>query len=69
MAMLAQEMNVGRGLTGWVHDQAEKFARWRAYRDSVRQLSLRTEHELDDLGIARSDICDVARRSAYKVGA
>ncbi|QIK41962.1 DUF1127 domain-containing protein [Pontibrevibacter nitratireducens] len=48
-----------------MHDQAQNFARWRTYRDSVRQLSLRNEHELEDLGIARGEIRDLARRSTY----
>lgn len=65
MAMLAHDTNQGRGLTAWMHDQAQNFARWRTYRDSVRQLSLRNEHELEDLGIARGEIRDLARRYTY----
>jgi uncharacterized protein YjiS (DUF1127 family) len=43
---------------------AEKFAAWRRYRASVRELSQLTDRELHDLGLTRSEIEDVARRSA-----
>ncbi len=35
-------------------------SRWLRYRDTVRQLSRLTDHELSDLGIHRGDIRAVA---------
>ncbi|SOH92897.1 protein of unknown function [Monaibacterium marinum] len=68
MTMLMQEMTASHGLTGWMQNITQSFARWRAYRVSVEQLSLRSEHELEDLGMTRADIRDVARRATYGVG-
>jgi uncharacterized protein YjiS (DUF1127 family) len=39
---------------------AEKVAAWRRYRETVRQLSQFSDHELADIGIGRSDIARVA---------
>ena len=38
-----------------------KFRHWRAYRQTVNELSSLTNRELNDLGISRSDIHRVAR--------
>ena len=43
---------------------AEKVAAWRRYRTSVRELSRLTDRELNDLGLNRYDIENVARQSA-----
>ncbi len=40
------------------------FKKWRKYRDTYSELSRLTRHELDDLGISRSDIDVIARRTA-----
>jgi uncharacterized protein YjiS (DUF1127 family) len=41
----------------------EKLAAWRRYRDAVRELSLLSDRELDDIGIRRGDIEFIVRRS------
>ncbi len=43
---------------------SEKLHAWRRYRASLRELYSLTDRELDDLGICRWEIDDVARRSA-----
>jgi uncharacterized protein YjiS (DUF1127 family) len=42
-----------------------KVQAWITYRDTVRELHCLNDQELSDLGIARSDIKDVARRAAH----
>lgn len=37
------------------------FARWRAHRNTIRELSSLSDRELNDIGIARSDIPFVVR--------
>lgn len=37
--------------------------RWRHYRDTVQELSRLSDRELDDIGISRSEISRIARRS------
>lgn len=39
------------------------YRNWRRYRDTVNELSRLSNRELTDLGIARSDIPFVARKS------
>jgi uncharacterized protein YjiS (DUF1127 family) len=39
------------------------YRNWRRYRETVSELSRLTNHELVDLGITRSDIPTVARKS------
>jgi uncharacterized protein YjiS (DUF1127 family) len=45
----------------------EKLAAWRRYRDAVRELSLLSDRELDDIGIRRGDIEFIVRRSVTGV--
>lgn len=40
------------------------YRNWRRYRETVSELSRLSNHELTDLGITRSDIPFVARKSA-----
>jgi uncharacterized protein YjiS (DUF1127 family) len=42
-----------------------KVQAWITYRDTVRELQCLNDKELSDLGIARSDIKDVAHRAAH----
>jgi len=42
-----------------------EFARRAVYNQTVRELAVLTDRELADLGIARSDILNVAREAAY----
>ncbi|MEP9371637.1 DUF1127 domain-containing protein [Mesorhizobium sp. KR1-2] len=39
------------------------FRNWRRYRETVSELSRLSNRELNDLGISRSEIHSVARRS------
>jgi uncharacterized protein YjiS (DUF1127 family) len=41
-----------------------KFRAFLRYRETVRELSKLSDRELDDLGIARSDITSIARHYA-----
>lgn len=50
-----------RAIARWRAD-AEKRAAYRRTRD---ELHLLTDRELDDLGVARSEIPDVARRAVW----
>ena len=47
----------------------EKYAAWRRYRDAVRELSLLSDRELDDIGIRRGDIEFIVRRSVVSQSA
>lgn len=42
----------------------QKIHSWRRYRQTVRELSLLSDHELADLGINRYDIESLARKSS-----
>lgn len=43
----------------------EFFARSRTYRTTFKELSALSEYELNDIGLSRSMIHDVARETAY----
>ena len=40
------------------------YRNWRRYRETLNELGRLSNHELSDLGISRSDIPFVARKSA-----
>ena len=42
------------------------YSNWRRYRDTVSELNRLSSRELSDLGIARSDIPYVAKKSAIR---
>jgi uncharacterized protein YjiS (DUF1127 family) len=42
---------------------SEKLTAWRRYREAVRELSLLSDRELNDIGIRRGDIEFIVRRS------
>jgi len=42
---------------------SEKLTAWRRYREAVRELSLLSDRELEDIGIRRGDIEFIVRRS------
>ena len=42
---------------------SDKLATWRKYRDAIRELSQLTDRELNDIGIRRGEIEEIARRS------
>lgn len=41
------------------------YRNWRRYRETVNELSRLSNRELSDLGISRSDIPYVARKSSF----
>ena len=41
-----------------------RFNKWRRYRTTYNELSRLSAHELNDLGITRSEIAAIARRTA-----
>jgi len=47
-----------------IHSLYDRYRRWRRYRDTVRELSNLSAHELNDLGIHRSDIGRLAREAS-----
>ncbi len=49
---------------GNIMNVARSFSTWRKYRQTVNELGRMTTRELNDLGIARSDIRTVARSAA-----
>ncbi|WP_297322902.1 DUF1127 domain-containing protein [uncultured Bartonella sp.] len=40
------------------------FNKWRRYRTTYNELNRLSAHELNDLGISRSEIAAIARRTA-----
>jgi len=42
------------------------FNNWRRYRTTVNELSRLSAHELNDLGIRRSEISTIARKAAHR---
>lgn len=44
-------------------DFVKGFRNWRRYRATIAELGRLTDRELDDLGIARSDIKRTARKA------
>jgi len=44
-------------------DMIRKYRNWRAYRDTVDALGRLSNRSLEDLGIERSEIRNVARKS------
>lgn len=43
----------------------QNFRNWRRYRETINELSRLSNRELNDLGISRSDIPYVARKSSF----
>lgn len=39
--------------------------KWRAYRNTVNELSVLSNRDLNDLGISRGEISSLARKSVY----
>ena len=49
------------GIVAWAADLYRGFQEWRAYRRTVKALSALTDADLDDIGLCRADIKQVAR--------
>lgn len=52
-------------IVGFVADLRESAARRAIYRRTVEELSKLSDRELNDIGLARANIEDVARDHAY----
>jgi uncharacterized protein YjiS (DUF1127 family) len=50
-----------------IHAFVERLRRWVMYRNTVRELSVLSDRDLNDLGINRADIEYVARKHASAV--
>ena len=50
-----------------IHAFVERVRRWAMYRNTVRELSVLSDRDLNDLGINRSDIEYVARKHASAI--
>jgi len=53
-------------LANWFKDLANELQRRRNIKDTIKQLSALTNHELNDIGIARGDIWYIAHTSYPK---
>jgi uncharacterized protein YjiS (DUF1127 family) len=47
-----------------VNQLYNRFRRWRRYRETVRELSSLSTHELNDLGINRGEIGRLAKEAS-----
>ena len=47
-----------------VNQLYNRFRRWRRYRETVRELSSLSTHELNDLGINRGEISRLAKEAS-----
>ena len=54
------------GLANWFKNLANELQRRRNIKDTIKQLSALTNHELNDIGIARGDIWHIANTSYPK---
>jgi uncharacterized protein YjiS (DUF1127 family) len=54
------------GLANWFKNLANELQRRRNIKDTIKQLSALTNHELNDIGIARGDIWHIAHQSYPK---
>ena len=53
-------------LANWFKNLANELQRRRNIKDTIKQLSALTNHELNDIGIARGDIWHIAHTSFPK---
>jgi uncharacterized protein YjiS (DUF1127 family) len=54
------------GLANWFKDLANELQRRRNVKHTIKQLSALSNHELNDIGIARGDIWHIANTSYPK---
>jgi uncharacterized protein YjiS (DUF1127 family) len=54
------------GLANWFKNLANELQRRRNIKHTIKQLSALTNHELNDIGIARGDIWHIAHTSFPK---
>ena len=49
-----------QNISNWIKGLIEKRARYRAYRNTIKELERLTDHELRDIGIHRGNIRSIA---------
>jgi len=54
------------GIANWFKNLANELQRRRNIKDTIKQLSALSNHELNDIGIARGDIWHIAHTSFPK---
>jgi len=54
------------GIANWFKNLANELQRRRNIKDTIKQLSALSNHELNDIGIARGDIWHIAHQSYPK---
>lgn len=55
------------GISSWLKSLGDAWARYTVYNRTIEELSALSTRDLDDLGIARSDIRRLAHETAYGV--
>ncbi len=60
----SNHLQSNRGTTVFIANIVAKFQSFLRYRETVRELSKLSDRELDDLGIVRTDIANIARHYA-----
>ncbi|MCP3970604.1 MAG: DUF1127 domain-containing protein [Rhodobacteraceae bacterium] len=63
--ILSTENTLALRIRDTLIDARRQYKQHRMFRRTYNELSKLNERELDDLGISRSDIAQVARSSAY----
>lgn len=56
---------VAHAAEGWIARLRQRLEAYRMYRQTVRELSMLTDRDLNDLGIHRLQIPEVAKECVY----
>ena len=60
-----QELTVFAWFRDLRTELADRVAKFRLYRETLNELTSLTDRELEDLGLHRAGLADVARAAAY----
>ena len=60
-----QELTIWSWLRDIRADLADRVIRFRLYRETLNELASLTDRELEDLGLHRANLPEVARTAAY----
>ncbi len=52
-------------VSAFIGEMSDLTAKYRVYRETLRELNELTDRDLNDLGISRSAIADVAHEAAF----
>lgn len=64
-ARLRSVASLADGVVAFARDLADSWAKARAYRATYGELSALSDRELDDLGVNRWELSEVAYKSVY----